>query len=152
MERWESVGRVNEAWVILALLAAGCGQNHLLGVQEYSNLNGPEALQGSGCVQTEEGNGMGAGTAPAPVADDADAQPQVSFEYKGTGDAVHFIVRDDGGATLAERNYDVDFLDADKHDEVIVEVGSLRLRFEHWGEASCGNGAPTKDTPSSTGN
>ena len=52
---------------------------------------------------------------------------------------MHFVVHGDGGATLAERTYDFDFLDGDKHEEIVVEVGSLRLRFEHWGESTCSN-------------
>jgi len=130
--------KVQESLVLLSLSAVGCsGPTHKLGLEEYSNLKGTEALEGYGCVPTDE-QAIAAGGASAPLAGDPGGPlPAYSFLYTGTGAAVHFVVQDGEGQTLAERRYDIEFLDGDKRDEVIVDVGPLHVRFEHWGEQNC---------------
>jgi hypothetical protein len=140
MAAWELVVRARKEFVkkglwALGLLACGCGKNPVLQMQEYSTVDGKETLNGSGCVGTDNGETTGAGTGVAPGGDTPG--PGYSYEYDGTGDGVHFVVRDGTGAELATRDYDGVFLDSGKRDEVIVEPGGISVRFVHWGAKVC---------------
>lgn len=132
----------SKALVVLALLASGCGESPVLQTQEYSTIDGVESLTGSSCFSAAKGGeaSTGTGTGVAPGADTTSV-PSYSAEYKGTGDAVHFSVRDATGAELAERTYDAAFLDSGKRDEVAVTPGGISLRFVNWGAKACDSDA-----------
>jgi hypothetical protein len=130
---WASKGLV-----VLALLAVGCGESPVLQTQEYSTIDGVESLTGSSCFSAAKGGRATTGTGSAPGADTTLA-PSFSAEYDGTGDAVHFSVRDGTGAELVERTYDAAFLDSGKRDEVAVAPGGIPLRFVNWGAKTCDN-------------
>src|SRR4051812_30609203 len=132
---WASKGLV-----VLALLAVGCGESPVLQTQEYSTIDGVESLTGSSCFSAAKGGKATTGTGASPGGD-ATAAPSFSAEYDGTGDAVHFSVRDAAGAELAERTYDAAFLDSGKRDEVAVAPGGIPLRFVNWGAKACDNDA-----------
>ena len=125
-----------------ALLSVGCEDGPFLQTEQFVTRRGHDEEQvGSACVRVQKGSGLGGGRAPgAPGAggDGDGAASGYSFSYEGTGSAVHLIVADKNGKTLAERSYDTAFIDARRTDELEVEADGEALRFVARGVAMCG--------------
>jgi hypothetical protein len=142
----EFLRRIADRAVVVARLAGpllllpACSEGPYLMSEEYLTREGQaEEFMGGGCMSVQEGGGMAGGTAPT-LGDGGESgqeHPGFSFGYEGTGNSVHFYVTDGYGETLADRDYDSDFLLSGQREEITVDITNGKMRFVHWGGAKC---------------
>lgn len=127
---------------VAALLSVGCEDGPFLQTEQFVTRHGYDEEQvGSACIPVQKGSGMGGGRAPGVPGAGGDGNETLSgysFSYEGTGSAVHLVVADKNGKTLAERSYDAAFIDARRRDELEVVADGETLRFVGRGVAACG--------------